>query len=114
MKLDLSSLRRRALWRQQQQAQRSLSSPPLAQPTMNRLRTVACWSDAWRPAAELRKACLASRLDWLRAAPLLAVSEPTATAIGVSPPWLLLASTVVGLPVALWTYKVRLRSILRR
>ena len=99
MKSGLSSLRRCLLG----QAQLPLSSATTsAQPVAARLRSVVRRWNTWEPAIELRKA---SCLGWPQAAPLLAVSEPTA--IGVSPPWLLLAGTVVGLPVVLWTYKVR-------
>lgn len=45
--------------------------------------------------------------SWSSAAPLLVVTGETASSIGVAPPWMLLAATVVGLPVALWSYKVR-------
>lgn len=40
------------------------------------------------------------------AVPLLATAEE-ATSIGVSPPWALVAGSLIGLPVALWAYKVR-------
>lgn len=102
MKQSLSFFLRPARGRH---AQLPSLSPSSAQPVAStRPGSFARRSRSWEPLARIKDI---SQERYLRAAPLLAVSEPTLTAIGVAPPWMLLAGTLVGLPVALWTYKVR-------